>query len=163
LHCIAGDDVEPFSAYDVVALAIVLAGFLLYSAWDDLVLHRHDRHKRLPIQFAAGSVMYLRERSNSDPSTPGYTPIRVEPPRRRGSIDLQLQRAGSFAASIGAGGGGSVTGTPSSSSRLLHPSKAIPILQQQQRKRNAGSGAPPGSYQISILEPHDEEITTVSI
>jgi hypothetical protein len=146
--------VEPFSVYDVVALLIVLGGFLLYSAWDDL-MHRHEQRKRLPIQFAAGSVMYLRERSNSDPSTPGYTPLRVEPPRRRGSIDLQLQRSGSFAASTGVGA------TPS---RLVQPSMAIPILQQQQRKRSAGLGAPPpGSYQISILEPHDEEITTVSI
>lgn len=148
---------EPFSVYDVVALLIVLAGFLLYATFDDLVMrrtHALEQGKRLPIQFAAGSVMYLRERSNSDPSTPGYTPLRVEPPRRRGSIDLQLQRSGSFAASVGGG-------TPS---RLLQPSKAIPILQQQQRKRGAGVGLPvPNSYQIRILEPHDEEITTVSI
>lgn len=149
---------EPFSVYDVVALLIVLAGFLLYATFDDLVMrrtHALEQGKRLPIQFAAGSVMYLRERSNSDPSTPGYTPLRVEPPRRRGSIDLQLQRSGSFAASVGGGG------TPS---RLLQPSKAIPILQQQQRKRGAGVGLPvPNSYQIRILEPHDEDITTVSI
>lgn len=148
---------EPFSAYDGVALLIVLGGFLLYAAYDDLVASRHalEPHRRLPIQFAAGSVMYLRERSNSDPSTPGYTPLRVEPPRRRGSIDLQLQRSGSFVASQGA-----YTHTPS---RLLQPSKAIPILQQQQRKRGAGLGAPPGSYQIRILESHHEEISTVSI
>ena len=146
---IMGEDTEPYNVYDVVALVVVLGGFLLYSTWDD-VMDKHAQRKRLPIQFAAGSVMYMRERSNSDPSTPGYTPIRIEPPRRRGSIDLQLNRS-----SLG----------PPSSSRLVTPSKAIPILQQQQRKRQAAAGAVPGaqSYQIDVLEEGHEDVGTVSI
>lgn len=65
----AGEDTEPFSWYDVVALAIVLLGFLVYSMMDDVLSTK--AHKRMPIQFAPGSVIYIRERSNSDPSTPG--------------------------------------------------------------------------------------------
>lgn len=53
----------------MVALAIVLLGFLVYSMMDDVLSTK--AHKRMPIQFAPGSVIYIRERSNSDPSTPG--------------------------------------------------------------------------------------------
>lgn len=53
----------------MAALLIVLAGFLVYSSFDDLISRKP--HKRMPIQFAPGSVIYIRERSNSDPSTPG--------------------------------------------------------------------------------------------
>lgn len=86
LKVVMGEDTEPFEWSDVIALVIVLAGFLMYSLLDDL-LHRHREGRRLPIQFAAGSTMYMRERSNSDPSTPGYTPFRVKPAQRRGSME----------------------------------------------------------------------------
>ncbi|EWM29290.1 Transmembrane transporter protein, chloroquine resistant [Nannochloropsis gaditana] len=154
---IMGEDTEPFNPFDAVALAVVLVGFLLYSAWDDLVDRRKKQRKRLPIQFAAGSVMYLRERADSDPSTPGYTPIRVEPPRRRGSIDVQLNRAPHP--------DGTNKGI-SASTRLLAPSKAVPILlqqKQQRRREEAGGGLAPGrpsSYQIDIVS---DEVGTVSL
>jgi len=157
---IMGEDTEPFNPYDAVALGVVLLGFLLYSAWDDFVDRHKQQRKRLPMQFSAGSVMYLRERADSDPSTPGYTPVRVEPPKRRGSIDLQLNRS----ATGGAGGGSS--GNGGGSGRLLTPSKAIPILLQQQQQRRRGEaqgGVGAGraySYQIDVV---GEEVGTVSI
>jgi len=86
-----GEDAVPISMYDVIALVVVLIGFLIYSTVDD-ILHRRGERKRMPIQFAAGSMVYIRERSNSDPGTPIYTPLAVRTPKRRGSIDEQLNR-----------------------------------------------------------------------
>jgi len=153
---IMGEDTEPFNPYDAVALVVVLLGFLLYSAWDDFV-DRHKQRKRLPMQFSAGSVMYMRERADSDPSTPGYTPLRVEPPKRRGSIDLQVNRSATNEGGSNGNGFGS---------RLLTPSKAIPILLQQQQQRRRGEaqggvGVGGGySYQINVV---GEVVGTVSI
>lgn len=99
----SGDDAVPINRYDVIALVLVLLGFVIYSSFDDVIYHHHE--KVMPIQFAAGSMMYLRERSNSDPGL--YTPIKIRTPKRRGSIDEQLNRTPSITrpmAIVGAGG-----------------------------------------------------------
>jgi hypothetical protein len=82
------EDVEPFRMVDVIALVLVLVGFVVYSALEECIsrVQGQGEKKRLPIQFAAGSMMYMRERSNSDPSTPGYTPIKVRNTGRWASL-----------------------------------------------------------------------------
>ena len=67
------------SEWDVLALVIVVGGFVLYSSGG---LHLQGGHatssgKMLPLQAAGGSMLYVRERSNSDPDflkSPRYTP-----------------------------------------------------------------------------------------
>ena len=76
-----GDDAEPFTQWDVAALLVVVIGFIVYSSNGVMSETRsgnsHDRGNRegtskyaklMPIQGAGGSMMYIRERSNSDPN-----------------------------------------------------------------------------------------------
>lgn len=126
----------PINVYDVIALLIVLLGFLIYSALDD-VIHRRGEKKRLPIQFAAGSMIYVRERSNSDPSTPGYTPMLVHTPRRRGSIDDQLRTPPTKPMAIRVVG--------STSSKPSEPRLKL-------ARRPSGDGRP-----LSVMSRHPEE------
>lgn len=89
-----GENTEDFTVYDVAALCIVVIGFVIYSR--DALTEDADTTKRetvltmtprgsrktpkrrgrlLPVQAAGGSVVYTRERANSDPTTPGHTPV----------------------------------------------------------------------------------------
>ena len=87
IEFIMGKDVEPFSTNNLIALVVVVIGFLLYSLSDKA---SHD--KVMPIQAAGGSAIYVRERSASDPSTPGYTP--QIPLRQRFTPRAVLERSG---------------------------------------------------------------------
>eukprot|EP00618_Florenciella_parvula_P024606 CAMPEP_0119527926 /NCGR_PEP_ID=MMETSP1344-20130328/42220_1 /TAXON_ID=236787 /ORGANISM="Florenciella parvula, Strain CCMP2471" /LENGTH=378 /DNA_ID=CAMNT_0007567199 /DNA_START=73 /DNA_END=1209 /DNA_ORIENTATION=+ len=87
-----GENTEDFTVYDVVALCIVVVGFVIYSrdglseeepSKKETALTMTPRGSRktpkqrgrlLPVQAAGGSAVYTRERANSDPTTPGHTP-----------------------------------------------------------------------------------------
>jgi hypothetical protein len=93
---VMGPDYEPFDNINLVATAIVLFGFIMYSKGDDSNVHADPnvdggqlspksaarkvsmlakKGKVLGLASAGGSVMYMRNRSDSDPTTPGYTPM----------------------------------------------------------------------------------------
>ncbi len=84
-----GRDYEPFDYLNLVSTGVVLIGFLIYSRGgtdddDELAALWTPRQtkkeqvikgKVLGLAAAGGSTIYLRPRSDSDPTTPGYTPI----------------------------------------------------------------------------------------
>jgi len=113
---VMGKDYEPFQNTNLLATAIVLGGFILYSKGDDLgsasdsaaVLSPKSAHrmveekgkkgKVLGLAAAGGSVMYMRPRSDSDPTTPGYTPMMQQGYRKgRGGVGASPAYYGSTA------------------------------------------------------------------
>ena len=87
-----GVDYEPFDYLNVVSTFVVLFGFLIYSnggkedddmadLWTPVTRRKEEKKikgKILGLASAGGSTMYLRPRSDSDPTTPGYTPLMVQ-------------------------------------------------------------------------------------
>jgi drug/metabolite transporter (DMT)-like permease len=92
-NLLMGKRVEPFTVADAAALLLVGLGFLLYSSGglgggangDREAAHAASRGEKaplakpsrlLPLQQAGGSMLYIRERSNSEPNlaTPTFTP-----------------------------------------------------------------------------------------
>ena len=87
-----GKDYEPFDYLNIVSTFVVLFGFIIYSRggeedddladlWTPITRRREEKKvkgKILGLASAGGSTMYLRPRSDSDPTTPGYTPLMVK-------------------------------------------------------------------------------------
>lgn len=72
-----GSAAEHLTPFDLIALAIVVVGFVLYSAGDAEFLppgphekKKGEKARLLPVQAAGGSMLYTRKRSSSDPTTP---------------------------------------------------------------------------------------------
>ena len=101
VRALMGPDTEKFHVVNVVSTMIVIIGFGAYSRGDggpndskedglgDLWTPSTRRKnkslavgKSLPLAAAGGSVMYMRPRSDSDPTTPGYAPLSVKRIRR---------------------------------------------------------------------------------
>jgi len=86
---VMGVDYEPFDYRNLVSTGIVLVGFIIYSRggedegeelWSPRtrkIEEKKPKGKVLGLAAAGGSVMYIRPRADSDPTTPGYTPIMV--------------------------------------------------------------------------------------
>ncbi|GMH64830.1 hypothetical protein TrLO_g4870 [Triparma laevis f. longispina] len=86
---VMGVDYEPFDYRNLISTAIVLLGFIIYSRggsdegeelWSPRtrkIEEKKPKGKTLGLMAAGGSVMYMRPRADSDPTTPGYTPIMV--------------------------------------------------------------------------------------
>jgi len=99
-----GADYEPFDYINLVSTAIVLAGFLTYSTSSEkksdaslfsprtakAKLAGAPKGKTLGLASAGGSVMYIRPRADSDPTTPFYTPLIAQGKREK----LQKDRSG---------------------------------------------------------------------
>ena len=107
-----GRDYEPFDYVNLLSTLVVLSGFILYSRSDaasdedpDLWTPRtrkietsKPKGKTLTLAAAGGSMAYLRPRSDSDPTTPGYTPIMVAKMGKGGTVDRlnQSMQGGSY-------------------------------------------------------------------
>jgi len=83
-----GKDCEKFDVFNLLSTAIVLAGFVFYSTnekkkenvmfsprTEHALEQKKPKGKTLGLAAAGGSVMYVRPRADSDPTTPFYTPM----------------------------------------------------------------------------------------
>ena len=84
-----GAEAEPLSLYDVAGLVVVLAGFLVYSFSGD---------KHMPAQGAGGSMVYVRERSSSDPplATPSFSEFSRRLRQRRARRRRRAREEGGY-------------------------------------------------------------------
>jgi len=83
-----GKDCEKFDVFNLLSTAIVLAGFVFYSTnekkkenvmfsprTEHALEQKKPKGKTLGLAAAGGSVMYVRPRADSDPTTPFSTPM----------------------------------------------------------------------------------------
>uniref|UniRef100_A0A7S2S2C2 Uncharacterized protein n=1 Tax=Rhizochromulina marina TaxID=1034831 RepID=A0A7S2S2C2_9STRA len=100
-HALMGDDAEEFLPNDIVALVVVVLGFVVYSlpssvAETDSGSSRSLRKPaQLFLQAAGGSMVYTRPRSNSDPQTPRFNIPRSNSRYGKYSPSARLLRHGS--------------------------------------------------------------------